>query len=62
MGRAGQDSGDNKGEDLDEEGRCWDILEMSALMIVERSAKIGRPGESARNTEVQHLDRELIRP
>lgn len=43
-------AGDDDGEGLDEEGSRLDIPEVSASRIVERSAKIGGPGESARKT------------
>ena len=43
-------AGDRGGGEFDEERMCWDIFEVSASKIVERSAEIGGPGESACNT------------
>jgi hypothetical protein len=48
-GRMADKAGDDEGEDRDE-GVRLDSPEVSASSIVERSAEMGGPGESARNT------------
>jgi hypothetical protein len=42
-------AGDAEGEEPDEERKCLDIPDISASRMVERSAEMGGPGESARN-------------
>jgi len=49
-GRMDGNARDDEGEEQEEEGTSFDIPEVSASSIVERSAEMGGPGESARRT------------